>query len=128
MDGFVEENPVDTIFSCKDPPSFPFFDEADTFFKKKFASLSCLLQITVLPTQNWEVSLIKMDEDIIDILESPDATKTFILFKEILCNVCGKLFNSETKFKKDVNNEHPIYSNLKHQHQALQPMIGMNVS
>ena len=48
MDGFVEESPVDTISLS------PLCDEADKFCKEIFASLSSLLNSTVLPIQNWE--------------------------------------------------------------------------
>ena len=88
MDGFVEENPVDTLSSSIDPPSFPLCDVAENF-----VSLSFPLKTIVLSYPKLEKSLCKLDEDLIDILKSPNATKTDILNKELLCNVCGNLFN-----------------------------------
>ena len=102
-------NPVDAFPSHRPSPSVQLCASADIFIRENEASLSPLLKTAVLPTQNWEASLLDLDVEVLDIINSPKvpvAEIDVINVQELMFEECGNLFKNQKELQDHFNTEH----------------------
>ena len=103
------ENHVDSVLSQGPSPPAQLCTSAVNFLRDNEASLPPLLKTTVLPTQNWEASLLDLDVEVLDILNSPKAPlekQLVINVEEVMCEECENLFEDEITLRNHLNIEH----------------------
>ena len=102
-------NPVDAFRSQGPSPPVQLCANAGNFFRENEASLPPLLKTAVLPTQNWEASLLDLDVEVLDIINSPKvpaANSDVINVQELMCEECGALCKNSKELQNHFNIEH----------------------
>ena len=93
------KNSVDDIFSPRQLPLVPLCSKAGDLFRENKSSLPALLTTAVLPTLNWEASLLDTD---LEAVKNGEISKNLHLenanVEKIFCEDCDELFKDKINF------------------------------